>query len=126
MPDVAALLPLPAVGDNAAMQTESPKADPPKRKRRWFQFSLRSLLIAVAVTALLCAIVSRLPKPNELTLKQLQSIKAGMTEDKVLELVGRPNSIRPNEKGGVDWFYGILFPDWIELKDGRVVSAIRF
>jgi hypothetical protein len=27
------------------MQTEPPKADPPKRKRRWFQFSLRSLLV---------------------------------------------------------------------------------
>jgi hypothetical protein len=36
---------LPAVTDNAAMQTEPPKADPPKRKRRWFQFSLRSLMI---------------------------------------------------------------------------------
>jgi hypothetical protein len=29
------------------MQTEPPKADPHKRKRRWFQFSLRTLLIAV-------------------------------------------------------------------------------
>ena len=27
------------------MQIESSKADPPKRKRRWFQFSLRTLLI---------------------------------------------------------------------------------
>jgi hypothetical protein len=39
------LLPLSAVADNAVMQTEPSKADPPKRKRRWFQFSLRSLLI---------------------------------------------------------------------------------
>lgn len=36
------LLALPAVGDNAAMQSEPPDADPPKRKRRWLQFSLRS------------------------------------------------------------------------------------
>jgi ATP-dependent Clp protease ATP-binding subunit ClpC len=36
---------LPAVADNAAMQTELPKTDPPKRKRRWFQFSLRTLLV---------------------------------------------------------------------------------
>jgi hypothetical protein len=50
---------LPSVGDNAAMQTEPPKADLPKRKRRWFQFSLRTLLIAVT---LLCVYfgVSRL------------------------------------------------------------------
>jgi hypothetical protein len=48
------LLRLSAAGDNAAMQTEPPKADPPKRKRRWFQFSLRSLLIFT----LICAIAS--------------------------------------------------------------------
>ena len=32
------LLQLPAVKDNAAMETE------PKRQRRWFQFSLRTLV----------------------------------------------------------------------------------
>ena len=31
------------------MQPEPPEADPPKRKRRWFQFSLRSLLIVVTL-----------------------------------------------------------------------------
>jgi hypothetical protein len=46
-----ALLPLPAVGDNAAMEAEPPQADPPKRKRRWFQFSLRTLLIVVTLLA---------------------------------------------------------------------------
>jgi hypothetical protein len=53
------LLPLPAVGDNAAMQTEPRKTDPPKRKRRWFQFSLRSLLIGVTLTAVGCGYVAR-------------------------------------------------------------------
>ena len=48
------LAPLPEQADNAAMQTEPPEADPPKRKRRWFQFSLRSLLIGVT---LFCAAV---------------------------------------------------------------------
>ena len=51
----AALLRLPAVGDNAAMQTEPPKAEPPKRKRRWFQFSLRTLLIFTVICAIPCA-----------------------------------------------------------------------
>jgi hypothetical protein len=45
---------LPAVGDNAAMEAVTPKVDPPKHKRRWFQFSLRSLLIFT----LLCAVGS--------------------------------------------------------------------
>ena len=44
------MLPLPAVGNNAAMN-ESPKAEPPTRKRRWFQFSLRSLMIVVTLLA---------------------------------------------------------------------------
>jgi HEAT repeat protein len=42
---------LPAVGDNAAMPTESPKVDPPKRERRWFQFSLRTLMIFTMICA---------------------------------------------------------------------------
>jgi hypothetical protein len=46
------LLRLPAVGDNAAMQTEPHKAVPPKRKRRRFQFRLRTLMIGVTLFCL--------------------------------------------------------------------------
>ena len=31
------------------MQAEPTKAEPPKRKRRWFQFSLRTLMIGVTL-----------------------------------------------------------------------------
>ena len=41
------------------MQAEPPKADPPKRKRRWFQFSLRTLFAVVTATAVTCAYVAR-------------------------------------------------------------------
>jgi hypothetical protein len=40
------LLRVPEVGDNSVM------SEPPTRKRRWFQFSLRTLLILMTVTAL--------------------------------------------------------------------------
>jgi hypothetical protein len=43
--------------DNAAMEADPPKADPPKRKRRWFQFSLRTLMIVVTLLAVPCAYV---------------------------------------------------------------------
>jgi Leucine-rich repeat (LRR) protein len=43
------LLRLHAVADNAAMQTEPSKADTPKRKRRWFQFSLRTMMVVVTL-----------------------------------------------------------------------------
>jgi Leucine Rich repeat len=48
------LLRLPAAADNAAMQSEPPKAEPPKRKRRWFQFSLRTLMLLTAIVAACC------------------------------------------------------------------------
>ena len=39
------------------MLTEPSKAEPPNRKRRWFQFSLRTLLIGVTLVAVPCAYV---------------------------------------------------------------------
>jgi hypothetical protein len=39
------------------METEPSKAEPPKRKRRWFQFSLRTLLIVVTLLAVACRYV---------------------------------------------------------------------
>src|ERR1700730_6219399 len=100
------------------MQADPPKADPTKRKRGWFQFSLRSLLIGVAVVAVVAAVVSRLP--NELTLQQLRSIKIGMSEDDVREWVGRPDGVRLNDDGSAHWEYGSFFPDTVEFKIGRV------
>ena len=35
-------------------KAEPPEAEPPKRKRRWFQFSLRSLLIFPIICAVAC------------------------------------------------------------------------
>jgi hypothetical protein len=39
------------------MPTEPAKAEPPKLKRRWFQFSLRTLLIVVTLLAAICPVV---------------------------------------------------------------------
>jgi hypothetical protein len=41
------LLRLAAATDNAANPNEPPKSDPPKRKRRRFQFRLRTLMIGL-------------------------------------------------------------------------------
>jgi Leucine-rich repeat (LRR) protein len=43
---------LPTPTDNAAMETGPHKAEPPKRKRRWFQFSLRTLMVLTLVCAI--------------------------------------------------------------------------
>jgi hypothetical protein len=44
MVDAAGLLRPPVAMDNAAMQTEAAKAESPNRRRRQFQFSLRTLI----------------------------------------------------------------------------------
>ena len=42
------------------MEAEPSKAEPPTRKRRWFQFRLRTLLIGVTLVAMRCwAVVNR-------------------------------------------------------------------
>jgi hypothetical protein len=40
------------------MEAEPPKVEPPKRKCRWFQFSLRTLLIVVTLAAVACWVVA--------------------------------------------------------------------
>ena len=50
------------------MQAEQSKADPPKRKRRRFQFRLRTLMIAVTILAACCGavvwIIRSVPAPG--------------------------------------------------------------
>jgi hypothetical protein len=55
MVDAASLLGRPVENDNGAMDSE------PKRKRRWYQFRLRTLLIGVTLVAA-CAYVGRQAK----------------------------------------------------------------
>jgi hypothetical protein len=37
------------------IEADVPKPEPPKRKRRWFQFSLRTRMIGVTVGTVTCA-----------------------------------------------------------------------
>jgi hypothetical protein len=46
------------------MEAEPLKAEPPKRKRRWFQFSLRTLLIVVTVVAVILPTLPLLTRPT--------------------------------------------------------------
>ena len=55
------------------MEAEPPKAEPPKRKRRWFQFSLRTLLIFTAVVAVACGCLG---KKIERKRREREAVKA--------------------------------------------------
>jgi hypothetical protein len=68
------LIRLLAVTDNAAMEAEPIKAEPPKRKRRWFQFSLRTLLVFTVVCAIGSAWVAQKMEQKRDELKTVQGI----------------------------------------------------
>jgi hypothetical protein len=74
------LPPLPTTADNVPMEVEPFKSDPPKRKRRWFQFSLRTLLIVVTLLAVVCAYFARsieIARTRRVMLDQIRDVDQG-------------------------------------------------
>jgi hypothetical protein len=49
-------------------------ADPPKRKRRWFQFSLRTLLVVVTLVAVACAWPIHIVKHRKALLERIHAM----------------------------------------------------
>jgi hypothetical protein len=88
------------------MQTEPPTAVPPKRKRRWFQFSLRTLLIVVTLLAAICGIVTPEWK--------FASERAALIERTVAAggIVGKSDAPLPN---GPNWIQRALGDSVIEF-----------
>jgi Leucine Rich repeat len=70
------LLRLPTVEHNAAMEAEPPQADPPKRKRSWFQFSLRSLLIFTVLCAIAAGLLGKKMEQKREERKAIEAIRA--------------------------------------------------
>jgi hypothetical protein len=73
-----------APADNAAMEAEPPKADLPKRERRWYQFTLRTLLILTLIVAIPCALMGRRierKRHERDILKTVQELGAGWNFD---------------------------------------------
>jgi hypothetical protein len=88
------------------MQTEPPKAEPPKRKRRWFQFSLRSLLIFTAVCAVSAGWLGR-----RIEQKRIERVAV----EAIVRMGGRVaydyerDSAKPR---GPEWLRGLLGEDF--------------
>jgi hypothetical protein len=103
------LLRLPAVGDNAAMEAEPTKAEPPKRKLRWFQFSLRTLMFVT----LICAVGSAwLARKMERKRKEREAVKAiiemGGWVSYDYQLASSPTAIPTGMPPGPDWLRHLL------------------
>ncbi len=101
------LLRLVAVSDNAAM------SEPPKRKRRWFQFSLRTLLLLV----LICAIGSAWVAPRlQRAQYQKTAVEAILKDGGVVwydfEVNAEGNHIGSAERPGPAWLRKMLGDDF--------------
>jgi hypothetical protein len=73
------------------MEAELPKTDPPKRKRRWLQFSLRTLLIGVTFLAVPCAYVgwqAKIVRERHAMIERIITADRGFLSD--------DNELRPN------------------------------
>jgi hypothetical protein len=76
------------------MQTDSPKADPPKRNRRWFQFRPRTLMIVVTLLALVCGYATHEAKivaARKALLENISNIPGGgyvISQGSTLTIVG--------------------------------------
>jgi hypothetical protein len=96
------------------MQTEPPKAEPPKRKRRWFQFSLRALLIFTVI----CAVAAGwLGETIERKRKEREAVAA------LVKLGGNVRYDYQRESGnppGPDWLRGLLGADCFSEVDSVI------
>jgi hypothetical protein len=100
------LLRLPAVRDNAAMQTEPIKAEPPTRKRRWFQFSLRTLMIFTTIVAVYLGLVTSRARRQHQAVEALEQVNATIIYD-TDETPVEANTVR-------DWLCGWLGRDYFD------------
>src|ERR1700682_1572334 len=88
-----------------------PKADPPKRKRRWFQFSLRSLLLVVTLLAILCGYVGQqveFVRAREVMAAApgVDSVVAADSRDNITALTSGSGAARTNgdSREKIPWF----------------------
>jgi hypothetical protein len=94
------------------------KTEPPKRKRRWFQFSLRTLLIFTLVCAIACAWVARRmerKRKEREAVKAIESLNGAAHYDYVIERLGKPS--------GPDWLRTLLGENF--FSDVAVVNLMH-
>jgi hypothetical protein len=124
------LLLLSAVEDNPAMQTDPLKTDPPKRRRRWFQFRLRTLLIGVTLLAMPCAYVGWLEKviaDRKAVREKTEAMGAVFTDRPGKDLIylhGEPPMPFPRNWLGDRRASGIYIPPSFREEDVELVRRV--
>lgn len=90
------------------------------------RFSLRTLLIVVAVAAVISLAGAAIHHEyvrvtHVLTSEELRAVKIGMTPEEVRAILGKPTGTE-EKNGRTIWTYG-LFDTFIEFENGKCVSV---
>jgi hypothetical protein len=102
------------IADNAAMEAEPTNADPPKRKRRWFQFSLRTLLVSTIIIAVACG---WLGKRIEQKRKDRETVAAIIKLGGIVTYDYQTEDLRANPSGP-GWLRDMLGDNFFNEVDG--------
>ena len=110
------------------MQTEPSKADPPKRQRHWFQFSLRSLMVLMLLAGIgmtwLVALKNRAERQKiavEIILKDGGAVVYDY-QDQTLSRGATSHSANATPPGPV-WLRGLLGDDFfVNVVGARIVT----
>ena len=110
------------------MQTEPPNADPPNRKRRWFQLSLRSLMVLMLLAGIgmtwLVALKNRAERQKiavEIILKDGGAVVYDY-QDQTLSRGATSHSANATPPGPV-WLRGLLGDDFfVNVVGARIVT----
>ena len=90
------------------MESEPPKADPPQRKRRWFQFSLRTLMIGVTLLAVICGYVA---KQVQIVRERKTAFERILSDAKQFGIIYDTWTMPSETKYGSQHYCGLLSPD---------------
>ena len=102
------------------MQSEPFKADPPKHKRRWFQFSLRTLLIFTAIAAVSCGWLGKKIERKHQEQAAVNAIrKSGGSVDYDYESL---KSSKPSKPPGPDWLRKLIGENFFSEVEGVFTS----
>jgi Leucine-rich repeat (LRR) protein len=107
------------------MQTEPPNAEPPKRKRRWFQFSLRSLMMLTLLVGLGMATwivpIKNRAERQKAAVEAIKNDSGSLFYDYELDAYG--NGITGAEPPGPAWLRRLLGDDFFTTVVGVGVNT---
>ena len=101
------------------MQTDAPKINPPKRKRRWLQFSLRSLLIFTTICAMACGWLAKRIEMKRKEREAFCHFAPGVAYDYQIDSSSERKIDRNAEPPGPKWLRQVLGDNFF----GKVVRV---